>query len=256
MSQKITMFFLIATLIVPLIAWFIISTDKKRKERKRMQTAMQPANAEMPRKAQKIEAKDIKELWGIDDIRDGVIYLKNGRYTAIMKVGSVDFGLLASSEQETVENILMQTSLGFSYPVQFFSTTDYVDTTQSQGVIAYTLENEELNPKLRTYAENLLKFLDDTMRSKSVYIRRNYIAVSYDGELSKAYSELARRCDIIAHSLKRAKITVERLNSDEIVDLIHNILNKGSSAKPSEIVKMGGFELYVSGSGNFAQTEN
>lgn len=255
MSQKIFMFFLIATIITPLIAWAIIKYDSIKKLEKRRKYEISGGNSpgmnEQGKSSKpKFKEADIKEVWGIEDVRDGIVYLKNGRYSAVLRVGSIDFGLLSSSEQEAVENVLIQTALSFNCPVQFFSTTDFIDTMNAQTAIISALESGLLNQKLSSYAENLLKFLDETMRNKSVYVRKNYIIVSYDGELHKAKVELARRCEMIANSLKKAKVTVERLSSEEIVDLIHNILNKANSAKPSDIVRAGGFELYVSGINN------
>ena len=54
------------------------------------------------------------------------------RYSNIIRLGNIDYNMLSVSEQDSIENILIQTSLSIDYPVQFFSTTEYIDTSKIQ----------------------------------------------------------------------------------------------------------------------------
>lgn len=232
---------MVLTGLVVFVTWFIVTNDK-RKARKRKMKNFEEAKSTIE------STKNIKTIWGIEDIRDGIIYLKNNKYAAAVKIGSLDVGLLSNAEQETVENALFQLGLSLKSSVRFHSTTDYVDTTQTQLAIQKALINESFPLKMRTYAEGMIKYLEDMRKTRNVYTRKDYAVLFYEGELEKAYNELERQCQVVISSLRKANVTAERVNSEEELNVIHNSLNKRSLAKPSNIVKQGAFELYVSGS--------
>lgn len=223
------------------ITWFIVTNDKRKARSRKIKSIKETEN---PSRGNR---KGIRDIWGIEDIRDGVMYLKNNKYAAAVKMGSIDVGLLSVEEQESVENALIQLSLSIISPVRFHSTTDYVDTTQSQLSIQQALKYQDFPPKMRTYAEGQIKYLNDMTKTRSVYTRRDYAVIFYEGELEKAYNELERRCQMIINALRRANTAADRVHSEEELNVIHNSLNKGSVAKPSMMVKQGAFELYVSG---------
>lgn len=62
-------------------------------------------------------------------IKGKMICLGN-RFSIIVSLGSIDYNMLSFQEQEAVEDILIQTALSIDYPIQFFSTTEYVDTSE------------------------------------------------------------------------------------------------------------------------------
>jgi len=228
------------SVLVGVITWFVITSDKRKVRKKEIYNQQE----EQP-KGKKV--KNIKNIWDIEDIRDGVIHLTDNKYAAVVKMGSIDVWLLSAQEQESVEDSLIQLALSLNFPVRFYSTTDYVDTTQTQLAIHEALNNNDFPPKMMTYAQNVLNSLEELRKSKSVYTRKDYAVVFYEGEAEKAYSELDRRCMTIINALRRANVTAERVNSDEILNMLHNSLNKRSVFKPSNAVQEGAFELYVTG---------
>lgn len=236
--------------LVIFITWYIVTNDKRKAKAKKTQETQ---DIESPSKD---NINNIKTIWGIEDIRDGIIYLQNNIYASAVKMGSVDVGLLSTEEQESVENALIQLTLSLNFPVRLYSTTDYVDTSETQYAIQKAIVNSNFSPKLRTYAENTLKYLENMRKTRSVYIRQDYFVAFYEGDLEKAYSELDRRCQLVVASLKRMNLAAERIGSDEILNVLHNALNKRSSVKPSFIAKEGAFELYVSGSGKILEDED
>ena len=62
-------------------------------------------------------------------IKDNIIY-SNNRYSFVVQLGSIDYHILSNKEQETIENILIETVLSIDYPIQFFTTTEYIDTSK------------------------------------------------------------------------------------------------------------------------------
>ena len=173
-------------------------------------------------------------------IKDSIIC--NGtRYSSILKLGNIDYNMLSNSEQESIESVLIQTVLGIDYPIQFFSTTEFIDTSK---IIESIKNNTNNNFKVKEYKENLIFYLENLMENRTVSVVKNYAIISYDGYYTNAVDELNRRVSNFKGSLLRAKIQCEILEEPEIYNLIYRELNKNSNSKIDHLLK-GCEKLYV-----------
>ena len=162
-------------------------------------------------------------------IKDNIVCLGN-RYSCIIRLGNIDYNMLSVNEQDSIENVLIQTSLAIDYPIQFFSTTEFIDTSK---VISLIRENKTTNLKIQELMEN-----------KSISVIKNYAIISYDGTYENAVDELNRRALSFTGNLIRAKIMCDILPEDELYNLIYRELNKNSALNISNL-KEGGKNLYV-----------
>lgn len=191
------------------------------------------------KKTKKKTKKQLSNILNIK-IKDNIICLGN-RYSAVIRLGNIDYNMLSNGEQDAIENILIQTSLAIDYPVQFFSTTEFIDTTK---IIDLIKQNKIKNEKIKEYKENLTKYLENLMENRSISVVKNYAIISYDGLYENAVDELNRKCNSFKGNLLRAKIVCETLTEDDIYNLIYRELNKNSALNISPL-KEGGKNLYV-----------
>lgn len=193
-------------------------------------------------KDKKIKKKTKKQLSDILNIKikDNIICLGN-RYSTVIRLGNIDYNMLSSNEQDAIENILIQTALAIDYPIQFFSTTEFIDTSK---IIDLIKQNKIKNEKIQEYKENLTKYLENLMENRSISVVKNYAIISYDGLYENAVDELNRKCNSFKGNLLRAKIVCEILTEDDIYNLIYRELNKNSALNISPL-KEGGKQLYV-----------
>jgi len=184
-----------------------------------------------------------KQLANIFDIKikDNIICLGN-RYSNVIRLGNIDYNMLSNSEQDAIENILIQTALAIDYPIQFFSTTEFIDTNE---VISLLKSNKTNSFKIKEYKEYLMEYLQGLMENRTISVVKNYAIISYDGLYENAIEELNRNSLTFTGNLLRAKIMCEVLNEDELYNLIYRELNKNSSLNISKL-KEGGKKLYVS----------
>ena len=187
----------------------------------------------------KVDKKKLENIFNFK-IKDNIICIGN-RYSNIVRLGNIDYNMLSVSEQDSIENILIQTALSIDYPVQFFSTTEYIDTTK---VISLMKKNKNTNEKIEEYKNYLIDYLHNLMENRTISVVRSYAIISYDGNLKDAMQELNRKTLSFTSSLLRAKIVCEVLTEDEIYDLIYKELNKNSTINISNL-QGGGKELYV-----------
>ena len=183
--------------------------------------------------------KQLADLFQIQ-IKDNIICLGN-RYSCIIKLGNIDYNMLSNSEQDSIESILIQTALAIDFPVQFFSTTEFIDTSK---VVSLIKQNRTRNIKIQEYKNYLIRYLENLMENRTISVVKNYAIISYDGLYENAIDELNRKCISFKGNLLRAKIVCEILTKDEIQDLIYRELNKNSSQSISHLQK-GGKHLYV-----------
>ena len=182
-------------------------------KRKNKQTTIKNVSATRVNKKKK--SKQLKDLFDIK-VKDSII-CSNNRYSCILRIGSIDYHMLSESEQETIENILMQTSVSFDGYIQFFSTTENIDTSE---IIDKIQKTKPLNYQIKIYKDNLISYLS---------ILKNYIVISYIGLYKDAMQELDRRILNLKSNLLKVKVQCDLLTDNDIYNLLYRELNKNSN---------------------------
>lgn len=195
-------------------------------------------NTEFKEKGKKKSKKQLADILKIR-IKDNIIAIDN-RYSTIIRLGNIDYNMLSIKEQDSIENVLIQTALAIDYPTQFFSTTEFIDTSK---VVSLIQQNRTNNQKIQEYQSYLIKYLKNLMENRTISVVKNYAIISYDGLYENAIEELNRKALSFKGNLLRAKIECEILTEDELYNLIYRELNKNSALNISKL-KEGG-NLYV-----------
>ena len=230
----IMIIFLILTVV------FIIGTViyLNRKKNNVNNDIKQTTKTEEKNKAKKKSKKQLADILQLK-IKGNIICLGN-RYSNVIRLGNIDYNMLSNSEQDSIENILIQTALSIDYPIQFFSTTEYIDTSK---VVSLIRQNKTKNTNIQEYKEYLIKYLERLMENKTISVVKNYAIISYDGLYKNAIDELNRKANSFKGNLLRAKIECETLTEDELYNLIYRELNKNDALNIDHLKKGG--NLYV-----------
>ena len=217
--MRIMAIFLILTVVL-IISTVLYINYKNSNTNNNLKHDVNSENKELP-KNNKRKLADILQV----KIKDNIICLGN-RYSIVVRLGNIDYNMLSNNEQESIENILIQTALSIDYTIQFFSTTEYIDTS---NVVSLIKQNKSKNSNIQEYKEYLIEYLKNLMENRSISIIRNYAIISYDGLYEDAIEELNRKATSFKGNLLRAKIVCEVLNEDELYNLIYRELNKNST---------------------------
>lgn len=223
--------FLVLTLV------FIIGTSiYLNNKKKNINSDIKPNQKQEKNKNSKNKLSDILNI----KISGNIISLGN-RFSEVIKLGNIDYNMLSIREQDAIENILIQSALSIDYPIQFFSTTEFIDTSK---VVALLKKNCIQNSKIEEYKKYLINYLESLMENRNISVVKNYAIISYDGTYENAIEELNRKVMSLKGSLLRATIVCEVLNEDELYNLIYRELNKNSTINAGNL-KKGGKNLYV-----------
>ena len=232
----IMIIFLVLTVFFVIGTAFYLNNKKKNVNAPKHGIDTKDKNTDKNNKKGKKQLTDILQI----KIKDNIICLGN-RYSNVIRLGNIDYNMLSNSEQDSIENVLIQTALAIDFPVQFFSTTEFIDTSE---VVSLIKQNKTSNVKIREYKEYLVDYLQNLMENRTISVVKNYAIISYGGTYDKALEELNRKSLSFTGNLLRAKIVCEILNEDELYNLIYRELNKNSAINISNL-KEGGKNLYV-----------
>ena len=134
-------FLILSVVFVILTVWYL--NDKKKNVNKNIK---QNTKSEKSIKSSKKTQKELTDILQFK-IKDNIICLGN-RYSCVIRLGNIDYNMLSVHEQDSIENILVQTALAVDYPIQFFSTTEYIDTSK---VVTLIKQNHTRNKNVQDY---------------------------------------------------------------------------------------------------------
>ena len=199
----------------------------------------------------------------IQEIRDGVIILKNGGMRTIILASSLNFALKSQDEQNS---ILMQfqsflNSLDFS--IQIFIQSKKLDIRPYVALLEDRYKEqvtELMKIQVREYIEFVKTFVENTnIMSKSFFIvvpydpaiinvsknpfanilpgknKEKNSAETADSQFQENRSQLEQRVAVVEQGLVRCGIRTAELGTEEVVELYYKLFNPGETEKPIQI---------------------
>jgi len=90
------------------------------------------------------------------------------------------------------------------------------------------------------------EYLSALARNKAAAVRQAYMVIPYATSkgFEHARAELEARVLMLADALAGARLRLERLSSEALVDLLAHLLRRGRPWRPSEAVEAGAMALY------------
>ncbi len=195
----------------------------------------------------------------IDDIRDGLVILKDGGMRGILMASSINFSLKGDDERQA---ILLQfqdflNSLDFS--IQIIVQSRRLDIRPYIALLEERYK-DQVNDLMKIQIEQYIQFIKSFTESTSIMTKNFFIVIPYDaammssgssrlpfglgGQKSTASKEedfeerknqLEQRMNVVEQGLVRCGVRVGKLGTDEIVELFYKIFNPGESEKPIKI---------------------
>ena len=206
-----------------------------------------------------------QQIIQIEEIRDGVLVLKDGSLRAVLMASSLNFALKSADEQTAIvmqyQNFL--NSLDFS--LQFFvqsrklNIEPYIETLKAA-------EEKQTNELLKIQISEYIEFVRAFVRASSVVAKSFYIVVPFTSPLFKnpqeglsnilsgigsmfgskkiskekglpqekfeeAKNQLWQRVDGVIQGLVRTGVRAVPLNTEELIELFYGLYNPGELEK-------------------------
>jgi len=198
-----------------------------------------------------------QEFVPIDDVRDGIVILKDGGMRGVLMASSINFSLKSNDERQA---ILLQfqdflNSLDFS--IQILAQSRRLDIRPYIAILEGRYK-EQTNDLMKIQIEQYMEFIKSFTESTSIMTKNFFIVIPYDpaiissrsslpfglGSKNKTTKEedfeekknqLEQRMGVVEQGLVRCGVRVAKLGTDEVVELFYKIFNPGESEKPIKI---------------------
>lgn len=202
-----------------------------------------------------------QEFVPIDDVRDGVVILKDGGMRGMLMASSINFALKSDDERQA---ILLQfqdflNSLDFS--IQIVAQSRRLDIRPYIALLEGRYK-EQTNDLMKIQIEQYIAFIKSFTESTSIMTKNFFIVVPYDAAIISTKSgfmsnfgfggkkesaetkeedfeekknQLEQRMGVVEQGLSRCGVRVAKLGTDEVVELFYKIFNPGESEKPIKI---------------------
>ncbi len=205
--------------------------------------------------------KTTQEFVPIQEIRDGIVILKNGSMRAIILASSLNFALKSSDEQSAIISQFQNFLNSLDFSVQIFVQSKRLDIRPYIALLEGRYKEqvtELMKIQTREYIEFIKTFVENSsIMTKSFFIVIPYMPVvftasknpitnfiSKDKQDTKTLanekfeeyrSQLEQRVGVVEQGLVRCGIRVAELGTEEVVELYYKIFNPGEMEKPMQI---------------------
>ncbi len=198
-----------------------------------------------------------QEFVPVQEVRDGVIVMKDGSVRMILMASSLNFALKSAEEQESTiyqfQNFL--NSLDFS--IQIFVQSRRYDIRPYIAMLE-SREREQLNDLLKIQTREYINFIKKFVETTNIMTKNFFVVVPYSStssairgsnlfslfdkdaktrvkssaDFEEGKSQLEQRAYVVQQGLIRCGIRTQFLGTEEIVELLYRIFNPGEQEKP------------------------
>ena len=201
-----------------------------------------------------------QEFVAIDEIREGIIVLKNGGLRAVLMCGSRNLELESMDSQNAVISAYADFVNSFDWPIQIIIHSRKLDINPYLNMLEEKLKMQK-NELLKIQTAEYIDFIRNFTTLADIMIKRFYVGVPFDPiesktegpiekitsllpktqpknvlseEKFKEYrSQLFQRIEHTILTLAHVGIKASQLQTDELVELFYNLYN------PEELEKKG-----------------
>jgi hypothetical protein len=213
-----------------------------------------------------VHGKPSQDFVPIEQVRDGILVLKDGSVRTVLMASTVNMVLKSSDEQIAIlsqfENFL--NSLDFS--LQIFIQSRELDIRPYLKLLEQQLEHQEselMKIQIREYIEFVKNFVDgSSIMTKGFYVVIPYnppslnVSTSSGGitaifktqkkdtteislQLFEEYrSQIEQRVSVITQGLARTGVHVAQLGTEEVIELFYRMFNIGELDRPMSITSL------------------
>lgn len=207
-----------------------------------------------------IPSKATQDFVPIEDIRDGVLKLKDGSMRAVLLASSLNFSLKSEDEKTAIilqfQNFL--NSLDFS--VQILVQSRRLDIRPYLALLENQRKNQ-MNSLMKIQIQEYIEFIKSFTESTNIMTKSFFVVIPYTpammqgkkiggGFLSKNKpststnqeesfeenrTQLEQRASVVEQGLASCGIRTARLGTEEVTELFYKIFNPGETEKPIQI---------------------
>ena len=198
-------------------------------------------------------SKPTQEFVPVEEVRGGVVILKNGGYRGIMMCSSLNFALKSEDEQRAIIGGFQNSLNTLDFSVQIVVHSRKTDIRPYLGLLQERMDkqgSELMRIQLREYIAFIRNFIEGAdIMTKTFYVVVPFTPVSVaqvtglpfghqdtGGQSDRAFEEtriqLEQRMALVAGGLAQSGLRAVPLGTEEIIELLYRSFNLGDMDTP------------------------
>ena len=193
----------------------------------------------------------------IEDVRDGIVTLKDGGMRAVIMASSINFSLKSQDERRAIIYQFQDFLNSLDFSIQIIAQSRRLDIRPYIALLEAQYK-EQTNDLLKIQIEQYVQFIRSFTEATSIMTKNFFIVIPYDaaivsptknlpfglgksrnGSSEEGFEErknqLEQRISVVEQGLVRCGVRVAKLGTDEVVELFYKIFNPGETEKPIKI---------------------
>ena len=207
-----------------------------------------------------LSAKSTQEFVPIQEIRDGIVILKDGSMRAIILASSLNFALKSADEQDAIISQFQNFLNSLDFSIQIFIQSKKLDIRPYIALLEERYK-EQITELMKIQTREYIEFIRTFVENSNIMTKGFFIVIPYlpplmttsknpvsnifskgknntilENEKFEEYrSQLEQRVGVVEQGLVRCGIRVAELGTEEVVELYYKIFNPGETEKPIQI---------------------
>ncbi len=206
-----------------------------------------------------VSSKATQDFVPIDQVRDGIILLKDGSMRAIVLASSLNFSLKSDDERSAIILQFQDFINSLDFPVEISIQSRRLDIRPYIALLEERYK-EQMNDLMKIQTREYIEFIQKFTETTNIMTKSFFIVVPYDpailnvkrgigggffqkktvaqkskDELSsfeENRTQLEERISVVEQGLVRCGIRVIRLGTEEVIELFYKTFNPGDAEKP------------------------
>jgi hypothetical protein len=180
----------------------------------------------------------------IDEVKDDIVVMKNRSAVLVIEVGTVNYWLLSTEEQEAIIAAYSKLLNSLSFPVQILIISKKTDVSTYIDLITNTIK-KQTDLKIIKRLESYRDFIKTTVKKAEVLAKNFYFAIPFspyelgpvkslqnispDYLATRAKTSLYPKKDHLIRLLSQLGLKAIVLQKQALIELFHNLYNAGQN---------------------------
>jgi hypothetical protein len=203
----------------------------------------------------------------IEQVRDGILVLKDGSVRTILMASSINIVLKSEDEQLAIVHQFQSFLNSLDFSLQIFIQSRELDIRPYIALLEQRL-NEQQSELMKIQVREYVDFVKNFVQGSSIMTKGFYIIVPYapsltnnkndnknmfsqlfSSEKSAAHrvsvemfeeyrSQLEQRVSVVVQGLARTGVRVAQLGTEEVVELFYRLFNIGELERPLPVSEL------------------
>ncbi len=193
----------------------------------------------------------------INEIREGIMILKDGSMRAVVLATSINFALKSTEEQESVIYQFQNFLNSLDFTVQTYIQSRKLDIRPYVALLEDRLK-AQTSDLMKIQISEYIMFIKGLTEGSNIMTKSFFLVVPYapisnatksitgmfkkkdefenqkskNDDFEEIKNQIEQRISVVEQGLARCGVKIARLGSEELVELFYRIFNPGDAEKP------------------------